>query len=140
MSNKFVTLFIREAPFRGRLILLLVMIPAAFFISKSVQIKKTELAKAKEEKQLVMLTPGMEKELKAQELKRLSSTLPKPTKTAPTINGIIIKDNIPSVLSGEDVYQEGDSIGNYLIYKVTPRSVTLEDKTTGQKQEAYLSE
>ena len=140
MRNRFINLFIREAQFGLRLIIICVLIVSALYARKNARADGRRLEKLKEEKRLAEQVPRMEEKLKMLELNRQKAvTVQKTEKMSVIIHGVVIQNNVPLVLIGEDLFAEGDSRDGYSIYKITLDSVILEDKATKSQHTIILS-
>lgn len=140
MRNKFINLFLREKEFGLRLLAVLAAVAAIALLHKDIQSARIRLARLKEEKHLADQIPRMEERLNALELNRQRKlAAQKARKITVAINGIVIQNNAPSVLIGEDLFTEGESVDGYTIYKVTLDSVILEDKITKSHHTIELS-
>lgn len=140
MRNKFINLFLREKEFGLRLLAVLAAVVAIALLHKDTQSAGIRLARLKEEKHLADQIPRMEERLNALELNRQRKlAAQKARKITVAINGIVIQNNAPSVLIGEDLFTEGESVDGYTIYKVTLDSVILEDKITKSHHTIELS-
>lgn len=140
MRNKFINLFLREKAFGLRLLAILATITLTALLYKDTQAAKIRLARLKEEKNLADQIPRLEERLHSLELirqRKLSAQ--KAQKITIAINGIVIQNNTPFVLIGEDLFGEGESIDGHTIYKVTLDSVILEDKITKSHHTIALS-
>lgn len=140
MRNKFINLFLREKEFGIRLLAILAAMVAIALLHKDTQAAKIRLARLKEEKNLAEQIPRLEERLHILELSRQRKlSAQKAQKITIAINGIVIQNNTPFVLIGEDLFGEGESIDGYTIYKVTLDSVILEDKITKSHHTIALS-
>lgn len=140
MRNKFLNLFLREKAFGLRLLAIFATIALTALLYKDTQAAKIRLARLKEEKNLADQIPRLEERLHSLELDRQRKlSAQKAQKITIAINGIVIQNNTPFVLIGEDLFGEGESIDGYTIYKVTLDSVILEDKRTKSHHTIALS-
>lgn len=100
-----------------------------------------EIEKLREQKKMVALIPQMKEKIEKYELShQVFQKEQEQQKSLPVVNGIYIKDGIPSVLIGEEVYSKGENVNGYIICDVTSKSVILQDLEDGRKKEVFVSE
>ena len=140
MKNK-LSLLISDFEFMGRVIIAAVMIILSVFLWGKSGAQTTQLQKLKEQKQLVDMTPQLEKTLEEMQVTAKGTS---PVKAKEELNiqkilqGIFIKDdNTPAVLIENKVYSEGDSFANFTIIKISiskkePPYAVLKNNETNQ--------
>ena len=134
MSNKFFNLFVRESSFRSRAAIIFISAFLGIYAWNRADWGSIELKKLEHEKMLTLSISAMEQELKDIESRQLSRSSDS-SGVLPVINGIWIQDNSPVALAGDNLLKEGDSIGQYIISKITERKVILTDKLTNLTKE-----
>lgn len=140
MLSKFLRLLFLEEKFRIRLIVICCFVFLFALLYRFLKYEKQLIPRLKEESHLASLIPMMQRELKDLEIKKELGVLQHQSdKPMPVISGIFIKDQSPVVLVEDNFLYEGDSLGAYVISKITSRSVILKDKETGRKREVFLS-
>jgi hypothetical protein len=128
MQNRYFRLFSQERRFKLALIILLLVIILLFYLWARVRVQLNELSRLKLAEQRIA-----EAALDEQRHKKLE--LESRVQEIGLLKGIFWQDGIPIALIGEEIYKEGDFLGNYIILKITPNSVILEEQITHRIRE-----
>src|SRR3989338_4378923 len=134
MSNKFFNLFVRESSFKSRAAIIFISAFLGIYAWNRADRGSIELKNLEHEKMLTLSISAMEQELKDIESRQLSRSSDS-SGVLPVINGIWIQDNSPVALVGDEFLQEGDSVGQFVISKITEHKVILTDKLTSLTKE-----
>lgn len=136
MSNKFFSLFTKEIRFGWRIIVVFMLIFLNVYSWNRITMTSAELKKIGREKMFISSISFMEQELNALESRqKLSKPEPDLSVALPKFSGIWIQDNSPVALVGDDILKEGDSVGQFIISKITENKVILTDKLTNLTKE-----
>ena len=136
MKNRWINFFIQDRSLQLGIVALLALVFLSSWLYKDLGARQVRLAKLKQElakaNQTLKEIPQLEERLKAlQEKAVIAEARPKEINFA--LRGVFIQENAPVALIGEDMYRENDSIDKFIITKITPNYVVLEDKTTQQQ-------
>jgi len=133
MRNRVINLFVQGVSFRLRTVIILIILYLVFLSWEAIQSQDIEMVnlnqKLMQAKATVAQIPQMENQLKALQ-EHVGSLQSKSQKVDFTLNGILIKDNVPVALIGEDMYSENDSIDEFIVKKINSDSVILVNKRT----------
>jgi len=142
MLSKFTNLIIRETRFSLRLVIIIVIILSSVWLWKKEKIQIQHLKKIKEEKQLVVKIPELEKQIQSygnsgriesQESKKI-------TRKDLVLKGIFFQNNMYFVLIGDTFYKKGDTCGNFDILNIDLNYVTIQDRNTKQTEVLRFSD
>ena len=137
MGNKIFNLFAREGRFGIRLLVIFILAFLSIYTWNMANSKSKELKKAEQTGLLIASVPAMEQELNDMENSHALGKSALDT-CLPVINGILIQDESPILLSGDNFFKEGDAIGKYIIFKITQHKVILKDKVSNLQKEIEL--
>ena len=147
MQSKYLRLSIFFRPFINRLIIIILLIVLSMLFWKKSKAQIIQLEKIDEQRRLVEQTPQFKKQISILELEQMQEIIEERASEKVKINlvlsGIIIKNNIPSVLINDGVYEEGDSVDNFIITKIYINKsglpyIIVKDKNTNQSEIMYL--
>lgn len=143
MKNRFINLFILDSGFRLRLAAVLVVIFIQFLLWGKIQGQGIKLVKLR--RQIAQANGLMEEIPQLEErLKNLRQGIETLHSQGQPVNfvlgGIFIQNNVPVALIGEDMYRENDLIGGFVILKITPNQIILQDINTQQQTALSLPE
>jgi len=134
MLNKFINLFVKETRFGLRMVIIVILAFLSAYSWNKVSLESMELKKTEREKMLIASITSMEQELKLMESNKMLNKA-ELSEALPAINGIWVQDNSPVALVGDNFLKEGDSIGQFIISKITEHKVVLTNKLTSLNKE-----
>ena len=143
MINKVFILFIQDLTFQLKVITILVIVFIQFLLWGKIQRQGIKLVKLRQElnqaKEALQEVPRLEEKARILEEEAvISQSQPKEINLA--LKGIFIQDNTSVALIGEDMYRENDLIGGFVILKITPNQLILQDINTQQQTTLSLPE
>jgi hypothetical protein len=137
-QNKYLRYFIAEKHY---LYLTLAILMAGIAVFEVVVLKDMQrrIVRLSTEKNTVKRLGPMEKKMKFyQKIDDLN--MPPDSNQVDDVQGIVVsRDGVPNVLINNNVYREGDQLGEYTIIKITNDKTTLENQGTHEVRYLYLS-
>ncbi|MBN2119960.1 MAG: hypothetical protein JW734_02750 [Candidatus Omnitrophica bacterium] len=136
MKINFLKYIFIDPAIRFRLIAIIVIIIALFYIHGQSKIQIKNLSRLRNElteaEKLISRTPEMNK--------LIEDFMMQPKKIKFVLRGVFLSDATPKALIGTQYYEAGDSVNDHIIKKINLNSVILEDKETGFKQELFVTD
>jgi len=142
MLNKFKNLFVKDKTISAKLIAIMLIILSSLLLSKTQDDQNIRLKRIKDEKQLVVKIPELEKQIKIYEDSGKAKLLELKIKIhkKPLLKGIFLKDKFYCALIADVFYREGDDCGDFDILKIDSNEVTIQYKDTQETEVLRISE
>ena len=139
--NKYLRFILKDPDCRLRIIIFaiaLFMIYSQLGVQKSL---KAELGAIKAKKDMVASIPKMEETIRANTIiTEIAHPQPQIAKVEFVLLGMTIKEGVPYALIDENIYKEGDTLGDYTVVRISRGGVVLENKLKQETKNLYFTE
>lgn len=148
MNNKYLRFLLLDHTIRIRVAIFLALWILISFQGGTLKTQGKELSRIKTEKELVLKIPNMEKTIKAHTIIATEMAAPgdgtqsgeQIVKVEFILKGMTIKNGIPYALIDENIYKEGDTLGEYAIMKISRAGVVMQNNLTQEIKQLYFIE
>lgn len=140
MLNKYSSLFAKDAYLRNKAVLMLLVFISILVLLRINKLIQARIEKLKNETEIINLIPKMEIEVKYLESQNITTQDVDTKIDKIIVNGVFIKNNVSFALIKGGFFKEGQYVQGYLVTKILPHSVILENLLTKEKVECRISE
>jgi hypothetical protein len=140
-QNKYIRFFFVEPSFRLRLVIVIALFILMGVEKKIIRLQKDKIADLRARVAAVKQIGAMEKKIKFYKMFQETSDAPVVEEKANEIKGVaFLESGVPYVVINNNVYREGDKLGEYTIIKITEKVTEMQNKETQETRYLYLSQ